>query len=74
MLISVIEYYTQEKESKLFSKMSKTSVCVICNRCLYRRSVKRFDPDKYLFEFQEISDIGNRNMLICFTCDRYLKK
>ena len=59
---------------KLFSKMCKegpTFVCVICNRCLYKRGVKCFDPDKYLYEFEEISDIGNRDMLICLTCDRY---
>ena len=61
----------------LFSKICKegpTSVCVICNRCLYKRSVNWFDPDKYLFEFGEISDIGNSDTFICLTCDRYLKK
>ena len=60
----------------LFSKMCKegpTSVCVICNQCLYKRSFKWFDHDKYLLEFGEISDIGNRDMLIWLTCDRYLK-
>ena len=62
---------------KLFSKMCKErtrSVFVIRNRCLYKRSVKWFDPDKYFFKFEEISDVGNRNMLICLTCDRYLEK
>ena len=61
----------------LFGEICKegpTSVCVICNRSIYKRSVKWFDPDKYLFQFGEISDIGNRDMCICLTCDRYLKK
>ena len=37
-----------------------TSVFVIFNKCLYKRSIKWFDPDKYLFEFEEISDVDNR--------------
>ena len=54
---------------KLFSKMCKEGpkfVCVICNRCLYKRSVKWFDCDKYLFEFEEISDIGKKRYAYLF--------
>ena len=55
-------------------KEGQTFLCVICNRCLYEKSVKWFNLDNYLFAFEEISDIGNRYMLVYLTCDRYFSK
>ena len=49
----------------MFSKMCReglTFSCVVCNQCLYKRSVKEFDPDKNLFEFEAIDDT---DMFIC---------
>ena len=52
-------------------------ICIVCNRCLYKKTVKNFDLRKYdpglshLFIFVESFD---SNYYICLTCDKYLSK
>ena len=29
-------------------------VCVVCNRCMYKKSMKHFDANKYEIEFSNI--------------------
>ena len=51
-------------------------ICVICNRCLYRRSVIRFVETKYEIP-QNLFDIvlsHDGHTYICQTCDKKLKK
>ena len=52
-------------------------ICVVCNRCLYKRSVVVFKEDKYeslnsKFYFSHIQNF-NRSQYICLTCHRKLK-
>ena len=68
---------THSKERiELFSRMCKEGpifVCIICERCLYKRSVKPFDQKKYVFEFENIN-YREKNLYICLTCNGHLKK
>ena len=52
-------------------------ICVVCNRCLYKRSVINFKIDKYespdsQFYFSSVPSF-NDSKYICITCDRKLK-
>ena len=48
---------------------------VICNRCLYRTSVKLFDSSKYDFDTDSvIHKVDTEGSWVCCTCDTYLKK
>ena len=54
-------------------------ICVICNRCLYNRSVKIFHSHKYTMpdiSFFYIVHVKcfNDKMYICLTCDKKLIK
>jgi len=52
-------------------------VCVICNRCLYKRTVKLFHENEYELEFSNwytIMQSFDSSYYICFTCDRHLSK
>ena len=52
-----------------------TFVRVICNRCLYRTSVKLFDSSKYDFDTDSvIHKVDTEGSWVCCTCDTYLKK
>ena len=68
---------THSKERiELFSRMCKEGrifVCIICERCLYKRSVKPFDPKKYVFEFENIN-YREKDLYFCLTCNGHLKK
>ena len=68
---------THSKEKiELFSRMCKEGpifVCIICERCLYKRSVKPFDQKKYVFEFENIN-YREKDLYICLTCNGHLKK
>ena len=68
---------THSKERiELFSRMCKEGpifVCIICERCLYKRSVKPFDQKKYVFEFENIN-YREKDLYICLTCNGHLKK
>ena len=67
-----------KKRIELFAKLcwqGPTLICVSCNKCIYRKSVKVFDPSKYYFDVEEfIYLLGNRNRVVCLTRDKYLKK
>ena len=63
---------------KLFTKLCKTGAvfgCVICNRSLYKKSVKRFDQAKYNFDLEGlVFEISENDHCICLTCHGYLRK
>ena len=54
-------------------------ICVVCNRCLYRRSVVLFVQEKYempqenYFFVARVESFDKREY-ICITCDQKLKK
>ena len=52
-------------------------VCVVCNRCLYRKTVIKFNGSKYdashSYLYTGVQSFDSNNY-ICLTCDRYLKK
>ena len=53
-------------------------ICVVCNRCLYRKSVLKFNETKYDVNFEsfcyEKVDSYDGCQYICKTCDTKLKK
>ena len=51
-------------------------ICVICHRCLYKRTVKVFNFEKYDNALLPPSYIKSHNnkKYICITCDKHLKK
>jgi len=52
-------------------------LCVVCNRCLYRKTVKLFDCTKYDTQFTYLFTTVksfDTNYYICLTCDQYIKK
>ena len=54
-------------------------ICVVCNRCLYRRSVKYFVEEKYNMPQENYFFVAHINSFdqkeyICTTCDGKLKK
>ena len=54
-------------------------ICVVCNRCLYRRSVILFKEQKYpetdteFFYYAKVNSFDS-NHYICLTCDKKIKK
>ena len=48
--------------------------CIICNRCLYARSVLRFRQDKYYMDMDKVLCYFTQHEHICRTCDLYSKK
>ena len=75
------------KKSKFRSKESKIAkfrkeitegpvfVCVECNRCMYRRSVKIYKSSNYNIQLQKISVLSfDGSKYICRTCDKHLLK
>ena len=47
------------------------NICIICNRCLYARSILRIRQAKYEMNTEE--GIAQQKQ-ICRTCDLFLKK
>ena len=58
-----------------FSKEGPTFVCVICNRCLYFRTVIQSDPKKYDIAMADLVHqvSASRKSYICRTCHSSLK-
>ena len=50
------------------------NICIVCNHCLYARSVLRFHQDKYEMGMGKFLCNFTQQEHICRTCDRYLKK
>ena len=51
-------------------------ICVVCHRCLYKKSVKKFISNQYNVScdvFHEIQSF-DQCKYICITCDKHLKK
>ena len=69
---SVLRFQKQIQEGPYY-------ICVVCNRCLYRRSVVLFAEQKYpvieeeFFYFATVSSFDSRQY-ICHTCHKKLKK
>jgi len=77
-----------ERSSKIKNKRSNLSrimvfktavkegpyhVCVVCNRCLYRKTVKLFDCSKYDYQFAYVFttvESYDSNDYICLTCEQ----
>ena len=52
-------------------------ICVVCNRCLYRKTVRQFDPSKYDCQFLDLFttvDSYDFNRYICLTCNKHILK
>ena len=58
------------------AKRGPTFICVVCNRCLYARSVMEFQFNKYNLDLTGIIHKVTKNdtTYICNTCHSYLKK
>ena len=50
------------------------NIFIICNRCLYARSVLRSHQDKYDMDMDKVLSNVMQQEHICRTCDRHLKK
>ena len=68
------------KQATLFKKLIREEpyfICVICNRCLYKRSIVRFDFNSYSSLVKElvllVSSYDGR-LYICRTCHNKVKK
>ena len=52
-------------------------VCIVCNRCLYRRSVILFNNEKYELDipdfYHEVISFDG-NVYICLTCHKKMQK
>ena len=51
-------------------------ICIICHRCLYKKSVKKFKITHYNVSCDLYHEIESFDgcQYICITCDKYLKK
>ena len=53
-------------------------ICVICNRCLYRKTVKHFNATKYdqqfNFLYTSLVKSFDSKLYVCITCDQSLMK
>ena len=84
--IDNVKAYTKKSLSRsescesleLFHKLCRegpTFICVICNRCLYQKSVRKFDRNNYSdLDFEKFSEISNKGIYICLTCHGHFKK
>ena len=66
------------KEFKINIKQGPYFVCVICNRSMYKRSVKLFDMEKYEIlddtTLPFVNSYNGNHYIICNTCDKKLQK
>ena len=52
-----------------------TFICVTCNRCLYQKSVRKFDRNNYSdLDSEKFPEISNKGIYICLTCHGHFKK
>ena len=52
-------------------------ICNVCNRCLYKKTVKSFKAIKYGIEFTDLFTMipsFDTHYYICITCDKHLLK
>ena len=50
-------------------------VCVVCNRCLYKQSVRHFNPNRYQISEVVFSLVPSYDLFyICKTCDSKVRK
>ena len=52
-------------------------ICVVCNRCMYRRTVQNFDATKYDLQYSYLFTLVqsfNSKFYICLTCHQNLNK
>ena len=68
-----IEANRVDKFTKLIMD-GPVNVCIICNRCLYARSVLRFHQGKYDMDMDKVPCNCIQQEHICRTCDLHLKK
>ena len=50
------------------------NICIICNRCLYARSVFCFHQNNYEMDMDKVLCSFTQQEHVCRTCDCYLKK
>ena len=68
------------KQVTLFKKLIREGpyfICVICNRCLYKRSIVRFDFNSYSFLVKELVHLVSSydgRLYICRNCHNKVKK
>ena len=68
------------KQVTLFKKLIREGpyfICVICNRCLYKRSIVRFDFTSYsslVKELEHLVSSYDGRLYICRTCHHKVKK
>ena len=68
------------KQVTLFKKLIREGpyfICVICNRCLYKRSIVRFDFTSYsslVKELEHLVSSYDGRLYICRTCHNKVKK
>ena len=51
-------------------------ICVVCNRCMYKRTVKPFKQSKYRIDCDIFTMIKSfdKNWYICVTCEKHVTK
>ena len=68
------------KQVTLFKKLIREGpyfICVICSRCLYKRSIVRFDFTSYsslVKELEHLVSSYDGRLYICRTCHNKVKK
>ena len=68
---------SEAKRADKFTKFvmeGPVNICIICNCCLYARSVLRFHQEKYDMDMEKFLCNFTQQEYICRTCDRYLKE
>ena len=76
--VKAVTFDTHVKKFQKEIKKGPYFVCVVCNRCLYRKSVLNFVENKYeivygMFYFKYVNSYDGFRY-ICRTCDSKLKK
>ena len=49
-------------------------ICVVCHRCLYKKSIKKFVSTNYNMSCNEFHESFDQCKYVCITCDKHLKK
>jgi len=79
----VANHYAKEKFASDSNRISAFKaavgpyyICVVCNRCLYKRTVKLFNESKYELEINLFTPVLSFDSIyyICCTCDRHLSE
>ena len=72
--IHSVDYYIEQFNRAI--REGPYYICVVCNRLLYRKTVLEIKKNKYKCSsslFTSVTSL-NRNMYICKTCDKTIKK